>query len=319
MNLRRLGRLLCALAAAALLSACAPFVPPQTAALQAQRPTDLPERIELGATPFHPQTEFQCGPAALATLLGAAGVEADPTQLADEVFVPARKGSLQVEMLASARRHGVLAVRLPGELEAVLRELAAGHPVLVMQNLGLSFVPAWHYAVAVGYDLERSDLILRSGRTARELLAFRTFEHTWARSGHWAFAAMPPGQLPATASEVEVTAASVAFERVAPPAQAVQAYAAALQRWPASLTLAMGLGNARAAQGDVEAAAQTFAQAAQSHDSAAAWNNLAQMRLKQGRKAEAVEAARKAVQRAQAAEPQWLAAARSTLDEAEAH
>ena len=168
--------------------------------------------------PFFPQTDYECGPAALATALGAAGIDVRPEALTEQVYLPARQGSLQLEMLAAARRRGALAVRLPGTLDALLRELAAGRPVVVLQNLSLPIVPRWHYAVVVGYDLAARELLLRSGTTERQALGLTPFEHTWARGGHWAFVAVPPGELPASASEDEVTAASVAFERVAQPA-----------------------------------------------------------------------------------------------------
>jgi hypothetical protein len=301
------------LGAAAGASGCAAFIPPQTEALLAERPADLPVHVELSATPFFPQTELQCGPAALATVLVAQGIDVTPAQLTEAVFLPARQGSLQVEMLAAARRHGALAVRVPGELTAVLREVAAGHPVLVMQNLGLGFAPAWHYAVVVGHELDLGVVVLRSGTTRREILPLRTFEHTWARSGHWAFVTVRPGELPATAAETEVAAATVALERSVSAAVAARAYDAALQRWPRNLTLAMGLGNARANEGNLDGAAQAFEHAARQHDSAVAWNNLAHMRMKLGRQAAAVEAAERAVERAQAAEPQWLSITKATL------
>jgi hypothetical protein len=301
------------LGAASGVGGCAAFIPPQTEALLAERPADLPSHVELSATPFFPQTELQCGPAALATVLVALGIEVTPAQLTETVFLPARQGSLQVEMLAAARRQGALAVRVPGELQAVLREVAAGHPVLVMQNLGLGFAPAWHYAVLMGYELDLGVAVLRSGTTRREILPLRTFEHTWARSGHWAFVAVKPGELPATAPETEVAAATVALERSVPAATAARAYDAALQRWPHNLTLAMGLGNARATAGDLAGAASAFEHAARQHNSAVAWNNLAHMRMKQGQHAAAVEAAQRAVERAEAAEPQWLSITKATL------
>ena len=108
----------------------------QTAALQAHAPAGLPRSAELADTPFFAQTEYQCGPAALATALGAIGVAASPALLGDEVFLPAREGSLQTEMVAGARRHGAVATLIPGRLEDVLREVAAGHVVVVLQNLG---------------------------------------------------------------------------------------------------------------------------------------------------------------------------------------
>jgi hypothetical protein len=102
-------------------------------------------------------------------VLAANGVEVSPERLGDEVFLPGREGTLQLEMLGGARRHGVLPVLLPEQLEALLREVAGGRPAVVLLNLGLSFAPAWHYAVVIGHDLERREIILRSRATLAQL------------------------------------------------------------------------------------------------------------------------------------------------------
>ncbi|NTV11060.1 MAG: PA2778 family cysteine peptidase, partial [Zoogloea sp.] len=225
----------------------------------------------------------------------AVGLATRPEDLTGQVFLPGRKGSLQLEMLAGARRHGAVATVIPGTLEAVMRELAAGHGVVVLQNLGLSWIPAWHYAVVIGYDLDAAHFFLRSGTQERQQLEFGTFENTWARSGFWAFVALPPGQLPATAGEEENTRAALAFEHTAPPNDALLAYAAALTRWPASLPLAIGLGNTLYAAGDKLAAEHVFRKTAERHQDAAAYNNLATVLLDLGRLPEARVAAEKAV------------------------
>ncbi|WP_119154696.1 PA2778 family cysteine peptidase [Caldimonas tepidiphila] len=312
MSLRRAGLGPALLLAAALAGGCASFVPPQTAALREAAPAELRQPVELHAVPFFPQTAYHCGPAALATALGAAGLKADPALLGEQIFLPSRQGTLQLEMLGGARRHGALAMRIPGELDALLREVSAGRPVVVLLNLSLPIRPLWHYAVVVGHDLVRGELVLRSGTTEREVMSLRTFEHTWARSGHWAFVAVPPGELARTVTEREATAATVAFERVAPPADAVRAYRAALARWPGSLTLAMGLGSALHAQGLTADAAAVLEAAARQHDSAAAWNNLARLRSLLGERDAARDAAERALARAEAAEPQWREAAQAT-------
>ena len=267
----------------------------QTRALLERPPVDLGRVSELTGTPFFQQTEYQCGPAALATALVAAGREADPLRLGEQVFLPARTGTLQVEMIAGARRHGAVPTRLPPTLDAVLHEVRAGHPVVVLQNLGLSWLPRWHYAVLIGYDLDAGEVLLRSGATRREVMAMRTFEHTWARSGHWAFVALPPGQWPVTAEEAAVVDASVGFERVAPPLRAVAVYRSGLERWSGSLSLAMGLGNSLHAAGDPRAAADAFRAAAQQHRSAPAWINLASTLLELGDVPGALAAAREAL------------------------
>ncbi len=300
--------------AAALLGGCALLGnPPQTAALLKSTPAGLPVQAERREVPFFPQTRYHCGPAALATALADVGLQADPDQLADAVFLPAREGSLQIEMLGATRRQGAVATKLPGELHALLQEVAAGHAVVVLQNLGLDIAPRWHYAVLVGYDLTTREVILRSGTTERERLPLRTFEYTWARGGHWAFAALPPGRLPATAREADAVEGAIGFERSAPPAQAASAYRALLQRWPGNLLAGIGLGNTLVAADDLPAAAQAFDAVAQRHDSAVAWNNLARIRLSLGDATGARAAAQRALQRAELAEPAFVAAARATL------
>lgn len=309
--------LLAAGAGAWLPGGCSTLIPPpQTAALRQAPPDGLPVRVERTEVPFFPQTPYHCGPAALATVLNHAGIDVTPELLGQAVFLPAREGSLQTEMLAGARRSGAVAVRLPKELSAVLREVAAGHPVVVLQNLGLAVMTRWHYAVVVGYDLERGEIILRSGTLQREVMSLGTFEHTWKRGDYWAFAALPPGQLPVTAEEREAVQATIAFERVATPVLAARGYEAAAARWPQSLVAGIGLGNARFNAGDTAGAATAFEAAARRHDSAAAWNNLAQARLKLGQRAAALEAAQRAVQRAEASETQWVDEARNTLQQA---
>lgn len=308
---RPAARWIAAGAVALVLTGCAV----QTRALRDAAPAGLASATELAATPFFAQTEYQCGPAALATVLAATGLPAAPDELGRSVFLPARTGSLQIEMIAGARRQGAVATRLPRTLEALLREIDAGHPVVVLQNLGLSWYPAWHYAVLIGYDLPAGEVILRSGTTRRESLPMRTFEHTWTRAGSWAFVALPPGGTAHTADEASVVEASVGFERAAAPAQAIVAYRGALLRWPDNLTLAMGLGNSLHAAGDKAAAAEVFRRTAEQHHNAPAWINLAGTLLELGRPGPALQAARAAEA---LGDPAWQVQAQAVLDRAEA-
>lgn len=255
----------------------------------------LPERAERQDAPFHPQEAYQCGPAALATALGSAGIPRSPEALRDEVYIPARQGSLQAEMLAAARRAGAVPYRLAADPQALLKEIAAGHAVVVFQNLRFDWAPQWHYAVAVGYDLPARQLILRSGREKRLVMDFDAFDRSWAKSGRWAFVALPPDQFPASADEADYVTAVVALDRVA-PAAAESAYRTALDAWPHNLVARIGIGNAAYHRGDLTAAGIAFQRAATDHpESGDAWNNLAQVLHEQGLQAAAREAAERAV------------------------
>lgn len=269
---------------------------PQLQQISDHPPADLAPRAAVAGVPFFAQEDYQCGPAALAMALAAGGASVTAQDLVPQVWLPGRKGSLQVEMLAAARRQGALALEVSPHLEDLLREVATGHPVIVLQNLGLDWHPVWHYAVAVGYDLPTGRILLRSGRTQSEDLPLSTFEHTWARSGRWAMLALRPGELPATTTEEAYLLAVARLETAGQAGPARTAYTAALKNWPDSLAALVGLGNAAYASGDLTAAAKAFRQASDAHpESVAALNNLAQALFELGSSSEAQAAAQRAV------------------------
>ena len=293
---------LCALA----VSGCASLWP-QTAELREGLPQGLPERVELTAVPFFPQVEYQCGPAALATTLAATGAKVAPDDLVSQVYIPERKGSLQIEMLAAARRHGLVSYELAPRFDDLLREIAAGTPVIVLQNLG--FVDGWHYAVAVGYDYERGELILRSGETERKILPFTVHEMVWKRSGYWAMVTMPPDRIPVTADEGRWLSSIAALERAGGQSAARLAYASFLKRWPENLGAAIGLANAHHALGELPEAEAVLRDAARrAPDSVVVLNNLAQTLSDQGRHEEALPI----IERAAAAGGPFAAAVQQT-------
>jgi len=173
---------------------------PQLQALVGSRSAGIPQRAELDAVPFFSQEDYQCGPAALAMVLSAGGKVIEPETLRPQVYLPDRHGSLQIEMLAAVRRNGFVAIELAPSLSDLLAEMAAGNPVVVLQNLALDWYPAWHYAVAIGYDLKAQRITLRSGTERRLQMPLDTFEHTWRRSGYWAMLALPPRRGPPTSA-----------------------------------------------------------------------------------------------------------------------
>lgn len=257
----------------------------------------FPQPVELTAVPFFPQEEYQCGPAALATVLNWSGITITPDQLVQEVYLPKRQGSLQLEMVGAARRHGRVPYVLRPELESLFAEVASGNPVLILQNLSFWWYPKWHYAVVVGFDLPHDRIVLRSGREPRHDIPIEIFERTWRRSRYWAMVVMPPERLPFTAEEIPYLQAVAPLERLARWPEASTAYNAALMRWPRSLAARMGLGNSRYALGDVSGAEAEFRHATQDHpDAAAAFNNFAQVLADQNRWPEARTAAQHAVE-----------------------
>ena len=283
----RLSAGLCCFALALFLSGCALLVP-QTVALRTHWPEGVPRTAKVPDVPFYPQTEFQCGPAAMATVLSRTGAAVTPELLSKQIYLPSRQGSLQVEMLAAPRRWGRVGYLLAPRFADLLREVAAGNPVVVLQDVG-DFFTQWHYAVITGYDYERGDLYLRSGTDALRVMPFTAFERTWIKGGYWAMVVTAPDRIPASATEPGWIHVVVGLERGANREATIAGYRAALDRWPDNLPAAIGLALQHHLRGELLEAALVLRKALQHHpQSTVAMNNLAQTLTDQGRHDEAL-------------------------------
>jgi tetratricopeptide (TPR) repeat protein len=277
------------LAVVLLLSACSQTL--TRATLPPELSLGLPQRVELAETPFHPQQRYQCGPAALAMALGQRGVAVSPEALVNRLYLPQRQGSVAPEMVATARSYGMVVYELPPSLEALLREVAAGNPVVVLQNLGLSWLPKWHYAVVVGYDLERQQLVLRSGTTERHQPSLALFDRTWQRARRWGVTLLRPGELPATDGHFSYLKAGYALEQTGQPEAALAAYRSGSGRWPEVDLLWLAQANLEYGLGEYQRAEESLRTALAYHPQAAPlWNNLAYALAQQGCRAQALDA-----------------------------
>jgi tetratricopeptide (TPR) repeat protein len=256
----------------------------------------MPQRGAVADPVFFAQNTNECGPAALAMMLGHAGLTIGPDELVSEVYAPGREGSLASAMVAAARRHGRIAYPI-NDLSAVFSEINQGRQVLVLQNLGLSWFPQWHYAVAVGYDLAARTIILHSGTTKFLATPLSTFERTWTRGEHWALLTLRPGEFPENVNETTYMTSVAGVERAGALGAAADAYAAALARWPQNPIALMGLGNTQYGLGNLRAAAEAFRVATtRLPDNADAFNNLGHVLAELGELIEAEKAARTAVE-----------------------
>lgn len=174
----------------ALLSACQ--MPPQTRQLLAA-PPDIARQHLISQVPFYPQQQYFCGPTTLAEVAGYYGLHRSAADIAPDTFIPDRQGTLQIEMAAATRQLGMVAyTQQNAGLPQLLSLVAENIPVIVLQNNSIAWLEQWHYAVVIGYDLDRGDVILHSGVTPAHRLNLATFERTWQRGNRWLLAMLPP-------------------------------------------------------------------------------------------------------------------------------
>ncbi len=279
-----------------LLSAC---MTTQALVMREHPPTSA----ELTGVPFYPQADYQCGPATLAMVMSYLGHPVTPEALAPDLYLPGRQGSLTDELVAQSRLRGFIPEKLPATLRALADAVAEGSPVIVLQNNGLSWLPVWHYAVLIGVDAARGEVVLRSGSQRRLVETWSVLDRTWTRGERWAIRLLPvDGDWPASVSEVEVTRQLLAMARPA-PVPALTGLQRAVQRWPQGLALWLALAEVSEREHGLKAGEGALRQGLVAMPEQP-WllNNLADLLRRDGRAREALPLVRRALEQADRAE-----------------
>ncbi len=238
--------------------------------------------VELSTVPFYPQDDYESAPAAVATLLAAQQLPVNSDELLRQIKPDDDNEPYREGVIGAVRAQGLMpyVMHSPHLDLDVIREVQAGHPVMVLQNHGFSFAPRWQFAVVIGVDPANNSLILRAGRHPREIESFGAFLGSWGDGGHWAMVALKPEQLPATADVDNWIAAVAPFEQSGKADVAERAYAAATERWPDSAQAWESLANARHAQNNFRGASQAlFTTLRLAPQNTVARNNLAYVLL----------------------------------------
>lgn len=104
------------------------------------------------------ESRDDCGPAALASVLGHRGRDLPVAEIGRAVYTPALGGSLLPDMENFARRQGFITRSGRGDIDLLRQQIDAGRPVMIPVETGLWVATRPHYLVVFGYD-ENSFLV----------------------------------------------------------------------------------------------------------------------------------------------------------------
>lgn len=212
------------------------------------------------------------------------------SELDKRTLIPAKGGTLQIELIAAARADGLLAYPLEPTFEALFTELEADHPVIVLVNRAYSWYPLWHYAPVTGYNIETKTVLMHFADRANEAVPIGTFAAIWERSANWGVVLLPPTEIPASATPKKFLQSAYDLEQTGMLDEAITAYTSALLRWPEDTAILFALGNAHYRLSHISKAEQTYRKLLlidTTHPFAL--NNLADLLCRTGRSDEALK------------------------------
>jgi predicted double-glycine peptidase len=139
--------------------------------------------------PFYPQTSYQCGPASLAGVLNYWGVMVSPDEIAGEIYSASARGTLDIDMVLYAQKKGLLATQYEGNFEDVRKNVASGHPIIVLVGYGFSLIQKNHFMVIIGYN--DHGVIVNSGKDSNKFIPEKDFLKSWERTKFWTLLIKP--------------------------------------------------------------------------------------------------------------------------------
>ncbi|MGQ9694275.1 MAG: C39 family peptidase [Thermodesulfobacteriota bacterium] len=147
------------------------------------------ENVLIEKVPFFPQEKYQCGPASLAGVLNFWGEIISPEDIAQEIYSPAAKGTLNLDLLFYAQKRGLQAQQYRGSLADLKRNISAGIPLIVQVDYGFLIYEQTHFMVVIGYNDQ--GIIVNSGRERAKFIPISSFLKIWTKANYWTLRITP--------------------------------------------------------------------------------------------------------------------------------
>jgi predicted double-glycine peptidase len=135
--------------------------------------------------PFVKQTEYDCGPAALAAVLSFRGKAVDLERITASVYLRRLRGTLPMDLERYAKDEGFKTSSSAGTAAALKTAIVSNIPVICLLDLGFGFYRQPHFVTVIGFDDGNGLFIMHDGATPNRTMTYEDFEKKWARAGKW--------------------------------------------------------------------------------------------------------------------------------------
>jgi len=135
--------------------------------------------------PFVKQTEYDCGPAALAGVLSFHGRPADLETITSAIYLPRLRGTLPMDLERFAKDSGFKTASTAGTVNDLKTAIRSNTPVICLLDLGFWLYRQPHFVTVIGFDDGNGLFIMHDGGTPNRTMGYEDFAKKWARAGTW--------------------------------------------------------------------------------------------------------------------------------------
>ncbi len=154
-----------------------------------------PDAVIVRSVPFFSQEAYQCGPAALATVMDywyQKNRKADwitPEQIASEIYSPSARGVLGIDLQMFARRHGFEALQYTGSIADLKEKVDMGEPPIILVDYGFSVYEVNHFMVVTVHT--KGGVVVNSGKKEKQAISEGELARTWKKTEYWTLVVKP--------------------------------------------------------------------------------------------------------------------------------
>jgi predicted double-glycine peptidase len=151
---------------------------------------DMPSAFTIQGMQRIKQLTNYCGPATLAMVLRYYGLDVTQEEIGKIIYDRSSGATNGADMLLYSRERGFAAYSWNSSIDDVKKKLAAGFPVIVLQQNSREDISG-HYRILTGYDDSTSVFSVLDPYYEITSMSYTECEQLWRRMGHWALLIVP--------------------------------------------------------------------------------------------------------------------------------
>ncbi len=202
------------------------------------------ESFYLENVPSVAQTAYQCGPAALESVIRYWGRSADAASIGKTLYKSGTRGVFNFSLAQYMKTIGFWNEVHEEQSEEDLKQwIRRGFPPIVMLDSGFLWARTYHFIVLKGFDDDLRIFYANTGVLQTQAIDYGEFERRWKKADTWSLIVSPPEKVNWELNETQSIEIALIFEKNGNLSQAERWLGSALIKNPKSLTAKFNLAN----------------------------------------------------------------------------